>query len=377
MRQSRRIATIAGAELVKNSTARAAHIPATDRREVDPAHGFESFGEFAIAVRAAKLPGAHERDERLFIGAAAPGTAGSEGVGQDGGFAVPPSFAQDIATYAAAEDALLPLTDQITVSGNSMVFPKDETTPWGTDGLRAYWQVEATAATQTKPKLGETTLRMSKLLALAPLTDELFSDGSALTSYLPERLGAAVRWKVNEALLVGNGNGQPLGCFKGGAAVVVAKDAGQATLTVSLLNLTNMLARLPPGSFGNAVWLVQPDAIAAFIGAAPAGYPMVPAPARPDGKASSLIGLMLGRPAIANQHAAAFTSQGDLSLVDLSWVRTISHLVTTLSLDFFFDADVAAYRVSFRVDGAPKIAAALTPAKGSNSLSPFIQLAAR
>jgi hypothetical protein len=43
----------------------------------------------------------------------------------------------------------------------------------------------------------------------------------------------------------------------------------------------------------------------------------------------------------------------------------------------YFDADATAFRTLFRVDGAPKIAAAISPAKGSTTLSPFVVLAAR
>ena len=53
----------------------------------------------------------------------------------------------------------------------------------------------------------------------------------------------------------------------------------------------------------------------------------------------------------------------------------LGHQVTSLHL--YFDADAAALRVTFRVDGSPKIAAAISPAKGSVTLSPFIQLASR
>ncbi len=64
-------------------------------------------------------------------------------------------------------------------------------------------------------------------------------------------------------------------------------------------------------------------------------------------------------------------------LLDMQYYRTISKLVTQLSLDFWFDSDMAAFRVSFRIDGQSKIVAPLAQAKGSNTLSPFVQLAAR
>ena len=63
------------------------------------------------------------------IGAAAPSNFSNEASGQDGGFLVPPQFSQEIFKLSLGEDPLLPLTDNVELSGNSMAFPKDETTP--------------------------------------------------------------------------------------------------------------------------------------------------------------------------------------------------------------------------------------------------------
>lgn len=349
-----------------------------DRRVDDPRHGFRNLGEFAQAVRRAGMTENAVMDERLTIGAAAPSTYGSEAVGTDSGFLVPPDFSTEIFNLSLTDDALLPMTDNIDVSGNSMVFPKDETTPWGTDGVRAYWQAEASAGTPTKPKLGTATLRLHKLLALVPLTDELVSDTNALNGYLPNLMGRSIRWKTNEAVLFGNGNGQPLGAFTGNAGVVQAKDSGQATLTLSLTNITNMIARLLPGSYPRAVWLITPDALPSLFGMTLGNYPIyLPINAGAQG---SPYGTLMGRPIMVSQHSAAFSSQGDISLVDLSYYRTITKaggVQMASSMHLYFDADATAFRATFRVDGQPKIAAAVSQAKGSKTLSPFIQLAAR
>ena len=136
----------------------------------DPKRGFKSFGEYAKAVRA----GAGGRpDERLLIGAAAPTTFSNESSGGDGGFAVPPEYSREIWNLSLMEDSLIPMTDNTPINGNSMVFPQDETTPWGTDGVRAYWETEASAATATKPKGRVSTLRTQKLMALVPVSDEM------------------------------------------------------------------------------------------------------------------------------------------------------------------------------------------------------------
>jgi HK97 family phage major capsid protein len=98
------------------------------------------------------------------------------------------------------------------------------------------------------------------------------------------------------------------------------------------------------------------------------------------GAQGSPYGTLMGRPIIVTQHAPAFSAQGDLSLVDFSFYRTITKsngLQVDQSMHLYFDADATAFRATFRLDGSPKIAAPITQAKGSKTLSPFIQLGAR
>ena len=348
-----------------------------DNREKDEKRGFKSFGEFAHAVQVASS-GRNAIDERLSLMAAAPSTFGNEATGADGGFLVPPEFSRQIFTLSLTEDSLLPLTDNIEISSNSMVFPKDETTPWGTDGVRAYWQAEATAATATKPKLGTSILRLQKLMALVPLSDELLADTSALDSYLPGKVADSIRWKVNEALLFGTGHGQPLGCFSSAAYLMQVKDGSQAASTLSLANIANMVARLIPGCYPRSVWLITPDALPSLFGLTLGNYPIY-LPVN-QGAQGSPYGTLMGRPIMVSQHAPAFSAQGDISLIDPTYIRSITKaggIQTATSIHLYFDADATAFRTTFRVDAQPKIAAPVSQAKGSKTLSAFIQLEAR
>lgn len=356
-------------------------ISSSDRREEDPTRGFKSFGEYAQAVKQAGQRNGSV-DERLTINAAAPSTFGNEAAGGDGGFAIPPQYATEIWTHSLEQDSLLPFTDNTEISGNGMVLPKDETTPWGTDGIRAYWQAEALAGTPTKPKLSTTQMRLHKLMALVPITDELLADSAAIGSYLSKKLPISIRWKTDEALLFGTGNGQPLGALQGNAAVVQAKESGQATLTLQALNLANMVARLPAGSFGRAFWLINNDVLPSLFTLTLGNYPIYLPASNPTvgGIQVSPYGTLLGRPIVVSQHAKSFSSQGDVSLLDMSYYRTITKaegIRTDMSLHLYFDADAAAFRATFRIDGQPAIYNPIQPANGSKTLSPFVQLAAR
>ncbi len=357
-------------------------ITVTENVASDPKGGFKNFGEYAYAVHQAGLPGLPV-DTRLSMlrNAAAPGLYGSESAGADGGFLIPPQFAKDIFQLSLDDEAFLPLTDNIEVSGNSLVLPKDETTPWGTDGITVAWQGEGTAAIPSKPKLGTASLRLKKLMALVPITDELLSDTDALTSYTPKKVASRMQWKINESILFGSGSGLPQGALSGKALVTIPKDSGQATNTLTPTNLANMIATLPPGSFKKAVWIVNNSVLPALFTLTLGNYPIyLPLGGGVAAFRGSPYGTLLGRPVFVSQHAAAFSSQGDVLLVDLTYYQTITKvggMETATSMHLYFDADATAFRTIFRMDGQPKIAAPIIPAKGSASLSPFVQLGAR
>jgi len=353
----------------------------TDNKAADLTGGFKSFGDFAQAVKTAgQISSGYGgvADPRLGFGAAVPSSFGNESTGADGGFTVPPEFSKEIFRLSLVDDAFLPLTDNVNVSGNGMVFPKDETTPWGTNGVRAYWQAEATAANATKPVFGVQAMRLHKLMALMPISNELLEDSTALGSYLQPLASRSITWKTNEAILYGNGNGQPTGLFNGTANVVQAKEAGQATQTLLTMNIANMIARLMPGSYSKAIWLITPDLLPSLFTLTLGNYPIYLPPT--TGVQMNPYGSLFGRPIIVSQHASAFSAQGDISLIDFNYYRTITKaggVQVDQSMHLYFDADATAFRATFRLDGGSKIVAPLTQAKSAKTLSPFVQLAAR
>lgn len=343
----------------------------------DPKRGFKSFGEYAVAVKNASMEGARP-DERLLIGAAAPTTFGNEASGADGGYAIPPDFSTEIWTLSQTEESLIPMTDNTETQRNAMVWPQDETTPWGTDGVRAYWASEGSAGTQTKPKLSTASLRMDKLIAIVPMTDELIEDSASLMSYLPGKVADSIRWKANEGIFTGTAAGQLMGMMNSPAIIEVAKESGQAAATLNATNIAKMISRLSPGSFGRAVWVINNDVLPALFTLTLGNYPIyLP---QSGGMQGNPYGTLMGRPIMVSQHAETVGVAGDVQLHDFKAYRTLTKaggIQTATSMHLFFDADVTAFRATFRLGGGPKQKAAITPAKGSNTLSPFVRLGAR
>lgn len=351
-----------------------------DNREDDDTRGFRSAGEFFRAVGQAGL--GRGVDPRLSIGAAAPTTFGNESAGADGGFAIPPQFSRELWRLSLGEESLLPLTENTEIQGNSMIFPKDESTPWGGSGVQMYWQAEAAAAQQTKPLIGTQAMVLHKLMGLVPITNELIEDGFAIGSYLAPLLADRITWKTNEAILFGSGVGQPLGCLTnagqaGSPAIVQAKESGQATQTLDPKNITKMVQRLLVGELKRAIWIGTPDILSPLESLTVGQFPIY----LPNTNLSeSPYGMLKGRPLVLSEHAGAFSSQSDLSLVSLKGYRTITKaqgVQTDTSMHLFFDADAAAFRIRFRLNGMPILSAPVVPPKSGNTRSHFITLQAR
>lgn len=343
--------------------------------EDDPRRGFQSFGEFALAVRSAN-PLNPERnnavDERLFIGAA-PTTFSNEGAGADGGFSIPPEFSNNVRGHMEGPDNFLDMTDDIPVQGNSMSFPTDETVPWGSDGVRAYWEGEGDQATQTKIKLGLATRRLKKLFALMPVTDELLNDATALAAWLSVKAGASIRYKANDALVNGDGVGKPLGILTASALKTVSKESAQSDLTVNATNVSKMYASMIPDGLSRAVWIVHHTVLPQLMLMSIANQPIWHADFRvaPGGS-------LLGRPVFISQCAKSLGTLGDIIFADWMKYSTIRKgLQSDMSMHLWFDYDISAFRVIFRIDGAPWLTSTVADANGSDTTSAFIALEER
>jgi HK97 family phage major capsid protein len=354
-------------------------VPATPKDHRDTGKwGFRSQADYFAAVVKSSGKGA-VADPRLI--ANAPTTYGQEGVGADGGFAVPPDFRTEIVKKVMGEDSLLSRTDQMTTSGNSITVPTDETTPWQTSGgIQAYWESEAGQKQQSKPQLTEKTVKANKIIALVPMTDELLQDAPSMAAYVNSKAPEKIDSRVNDAILNGSGNGQPLGFLQSGALITVAAEGGQSADTIVFNNVVNMYTRATDKTKRSGVWLVNGDAEAQLMTMQfPGTGTAVPAYLPPGGLSATPYGTLLGRPVIPVEAASALGDVGDISFVDLSQYMSVikaGGVKQDVSIHLFFDYDITAFRFVLRVGGQPWWNAPITRLNGL-SRSPFVTLAAR
>ncbi len=366
-----------------------ARIETRDNQRDAANHGFGSFGEFAIAVMHAGLQDG-KRDPRLVAGSGlpsvnaastAPSSYINEGNGADGGYLVPPEFSNAVVQTAYNQnDSFVPMTDNTPVSGNGMTFPVDETTPWGSSGIKAYWTDEAGAGTESKIKLDPAQLRLKKLTALVPLTEEMLADAAAIGAYVQKKTPEAIAFKTNEALWGGSGAGKPKGYYtSSGVLVTISKEVGQAADTIVAQNISKMRARMSARSWRRAIWTINNDALPqldtlVFATAATNGVIY-----KPEGGRFGY-GSLLGRDVMVTDFNETVGDKGDIVLVDWGMYRTITKaggVETATSMHFWFDRGLTAFRTIFRIDGQPAIQSPVTPNKGSNTLSPIVTLEAR
>lgn len=362
-----------------------AKVHARPRSEDSGKWGWRSFGEFAASVRNASAR-AGSIDPRLV--ANAPTTYGSEGVGEDGGFAVPPDFRTAIMEKVMGEDSLLSRTDQMTTSSNSITFPADETTAWdASGGIQAYWSDEAAQIAQSKPALKEKQVRLHKLACLIPVTEELQEDAPALDAYLRRKVPEKFDYKIQNAIIRGTGAGQPTGILNANALVTVAKETAtspvQAADTIRYDNIVQMHARMYAPCRSRAVWLINQDiepqlhkmAFDPNTVATP-----VPVYLPANGVAGAPFGTLMGRPVIPVESCSTLGDVGDIIFADLSQYLSVTKtggVRSDVSMHLYFDYDTAAYRFTMRIAGMPWWNSAITPANGSATRSCFVTLAER
>jgi len=356
-------------------------IPAQARTN-DGRMGFRSFGEFAQSVRNhARQRYDDDGVKRLM---AAQTTLGNEGTGADGGFAVPPDFRQSIWVKVMDQENLLTRCDQLETASNSMTYPKDETTPWDTtNGIQVNWEGEGQAPTVTKPQLQMATIRLAKLMALVPISDELLDDAPGLESWLRAKAPAKMQAKINTAIISGTGVGQPLGILNAKSLITISAETSQATATIYFANIQKMWARLYAPCRRNAVWLINQDVEPQLNAMAfdPKATSKVPAYMPPGGLSESPYGLLMSRPVVPVEACSTIGTAGDIILADLTQYMALKKagqdIRTDVSMHLYFDQALMAFRFIFRVNGQPYWGDSMSPKNGSNTRSWAVALATR
>lgn len=344
---------------------------------------FESIAEQCKAVKAWETSKGGVKDPRLSrLGQKALGA--SEGVAADGGFLLEPTLQAEILKPMHEEGPFTRGVRRLPVGNNSnygWLNGVDETSRatgsrWG--GIQGYRLAEAGTKTGSRPKFRRISWELKKYAVLCYATDELLADAAQFSAVVRMGAGEELNFMANDDIINGAGVGGPLGFLNSGAVIAVAKEAGQAAATINNVNLMKMWARVHARSKMNAAWYYNTDCgpqlhqMAMQVGTSALEPRFVTY--APDGSLR-----IYGRPAIETEFNATVGALGDIVVADLSeylfWDKDGVQEASSIHVQFLTDETV--FRFVYRCDGQPSIASPLTPYKGSNTVSPFVGLAAR
>lgn len=355
----------------------------TEKPEVKPTPAkdtekrFSSFGEQLMAAYRAAMPGG-KVDERLSTRAA---SGLNETTPSDGGFLVQQDFVTELLKRTYETGILASKVKKIPISTNAngmKINAIDEDSRangsrWG--GVQTYWEGEADEITASKPKFRQMELSLKKLTGLCYATDELLQDAAALEAVIRQAFAEEFGFKIDDAILSGSGEGEPLGILNSGAIVTVAKEASQ-TDTITVENLIKMWNRLWSRSRANAVWYINQE-LEPYLYTLKIGDKPVYIPA--GGLSEKPYGTLFGRPVVPIEQCSAAGEVGDIILADIGQYLLIDKggikSASSIHVRFLYDENV--FRFIYRVDGKPIWTKPLTPYKGSATVSPFVTLAKR
>jgi HK97 family phage major capsid protein len=350
---------------------------------------FKNPGEQFRAIAMASSPGGYY-DERLNAykpESRAAGSGNDESTGSNGEFLVQTDFAEEFLKNTWDNSQILSRCSKRTIStgSNSIEFNGiDETSRADGSrfgGVRAYWVAELATTTASAPKFKKIKLDLKKLMGLYYASDEILEDAAFLGAEVQSAFTGEFGFKLQDAIIEGDGSGKPLGILKASCLVSVAKETNQAATTLVAENIIKMWSRCPATLRGNSVWVINQDiepqlyTMSIAVGGS-GGTVFMP----PGGISGNQYATLFGRPIIPIEQASSLGTVGDIMLCDFSQyvVATKGGIQGASSIHLKFDYNQTTYRWVMRVDGQPKWSSALTPFKGTgNTLSPFVAVATR
>ncbi len=337
---------------------------------------FGSFGDQLQAIYKHAVSRGRDFDPRLRADA----LGGNESVDAEGGFLVRPEFAPGIwqRTYQKAELAPRCFDQPMTASNRLLVNAVDEDSRanglrYG--GVQTFWLGEAVAPSNFTVKFRQMEFIAKKLMALTYATDEQLADAPAWAAYVDKVVPLELAWVLDNAIMNGSGAGQPLGAVTSGALLTITRTAANE---IQNTDIFNMWGQCWAPSRKNAAWFINQDVEQQLWNLTRGSGTAVELLYTPPGVRgnNSNFGVMMGRPVIPIEQCAALGTTGDIVLADFEQYylarRSDVELATSIHVQFLTDQQ--AFRWKLRIDGQPAWKKPLTPANGTQLLSPFVAL---
>lgn len=357
---------------------------------------FKSFGEQLQSIAYAGIHGnqAGSYDNRLKWDnlAAATGSAQAS-VPSDGGFLIQKDFTTELlrkvndtsSLKSGIQDVfkgirMIPIGEGFDGLNAPTI---DETSRvggsrWG--GVQMYWGAENDSATAKKPKFRNMQMELIDLIGLAYASNRALRDATSLQAVFMDAFSEETTFMIEDSFVNGTGAGQPLGILNCDAKVSVSKETGQGAATIVKENIDKMWSRMWGRSRANAVWLINQDVETQLATLNQSvGVGGVPVYLPPGGLADAPLARLKGRPVIPVEYCATLGTVGDIILADMQQIVGIDkdQMAADSSVHVRFITNENTFRFIYRFNAQPIWNSAITPYKGTNTLSPFVVLATR
>lgn len=286
----------------------------------------------------------------------------SEGTSADGGFLVPPEFANVIIEDIRDMNIMRQLASVMTTTSNAVHIPSLVSRP------KAAWRAEKATKNTSTATFAENILTPYSLAAIVPLSNELVADakqgvGGSIVNYIAGLIATALNEKEEQAFWTGSGSGQPTG-VDGGSYSLRTFSAGAGATDVQRADaIINAYHNTPQGYRNKAVWVGNmgtwsevgrlKDTQNRYLLSDLAGSPTQ---------------LLRGRPVYESNYLAGGTLLfGDFSyyqIVDREGIAVRVSDEATVAGSSAFEKNLTYVRVEKRVDGELLLPAAVTKVTG-------------
>lgn len=302
------------------------------------------------------------------------------GVPTDGGFFLQGETVVDLMTNGFNNSEILPKTAKRTLTATQFVeiFGIDETSRKDGSrggGIRVYTNKELGEYTASKSQFKMIRIEPKKLTGLFYASDEWLKNVTFLGQEVRGLFGEEFAFKCQNLSVRGSGAGEALGILNGGCLVSVPKETGQKARTINTINLSKMWARF---SGRNPVWFINRDCGPELDMLSITAGTSALEPRFVTYDAQGILRIK-GAPVVMIEQCETVGTVGDIILGDWSQYVTADkgNIEEAMSIHVEFIYGQQTFRFTYYFDGQPRWASAITPYKGSNTVSPFVVLATR
>ncbi len=309
-----------------------------------------------------------------------------QGIGSEGGFFIEGESAVELMTAGFNNGVILRLCSERTLNPGSQyikVVGIDESSRangYRGGSVQIYTEAELAELELTRPKFTMLQIEPKKLMGGYPVSNELLNNRTALGQEMRQVFGEEFAFKAQDLIIRGTGAGEALGVLNAPCLIAQTAETGQAADTIVTENILKMESRLCSEG-RNCAWAInretKPQLSTLTVDVGTAGE--MARLYKTEFYQGTRLATLNGLPCHTIEQCSGLGDQGDILVGDWSHYLTANKgdINEAMSIHVYFLYDQSVFRFVYFFDGQPRFVSAVTPYMGTQTVSPFITLAAR